>query len=90
MRYIINFQVKINDSQSLNVVVRSSYTILENEVEKYNLSGFNNVESWFKNFFKEKPLDYFIDTSKFKNTSKSLHMQIGRITNCLSGEYKTF
>ena len=85
MRYIINFQVKIND----NEIIRSSYTILEKDSEKQNLLDITKVEFWFKDFFKQKPLDHFIDTTKISNTT-NYDMKIGRITNALSGEYKTF
>ena len=85
MRYIINFQVKINGDET----IRSSYTILEKDSEKYNLLDITKVEGWFKNFFKQAPLDHFIDTTKISNTS-NFDMKIGRITNAISGEYKTF
>ena len=85
MRYIINFQVKIED----NKIIRSSYTILEKDSEKYNLLDITKVESWFKNFFKQTPLDHFIDTKKIANTA-NFDMKIGRITNAISGEYKTY
>ena len=85
MRYIINFQVKIND----NEIIRSSYTILEKDSEKQNLLDITKVEFWFKDFFKQKPLDHFIDTTKISNAT-NYDMKIGRITNALSGEYKTF
>ena len=89
MRYIINFQVKIKDNETSNDIIRSSYTILEKDSEKYNLLDISEVEDWFKNFFKQTPLDHFIDTAKI---SKKTHfeMKIGRITNATSGEYKTF
>ena len=89
MRYIINFQVKIKHNETSNEIIRSSYTILEKDSEKYNLLNINNVEDWFKNFFKQTPLDHFIDTAKI---SKKTHfeMKIGRITNATSGKYKTF
>ena len=89
MRYIINFQVKIKNNKTSNGVIRSSYTILEKDSEKYNLQDIVEVEYWFKNFFKQTPLDHFIDTTKISNT-KNLDMKIGRITNAISGEYKTF
>ena len=79
MRYIINFQVKIKDNETSNEVIRSSYTILEKDSQKYNLLDIATVEDWFKIFFKQTPLDHFIDTKK-----------IGRITNAISGEYKTY
>ena len=89
MRYIINFQVKIKDDGTSNEIIRSSYTILEKDSEKYNLLDINKVEDWFKNFFKQTPLDHFIDTTKISNTT-NFDMKIGRITNAISGEYKTF
>ena len=89
MRYIINFQVKINDNENPNEIIRSSYTILEKDSEKYNLLSISKVEDWFKKFFKQCPLDYFIDTTKISNIS-NFDMKIGRITNAISGEYKTF
>ena len=85
MRYIINFQVKINGNET----IRSSYTISEKDSEKYNLININKVEDWFNNFFKQTPLDHFIDITKISNT-KNFDMKIGRITNAISGEYKTF
>ena len=89
MRYIINFQVKIKDNGISNGVIRSSYTVSEKDSEKYNLLNINKVEDWFKSFFKKTPLDHFIDTTKL---SKNINfdMKIGRITNAISGEYKTF
>ena len=89
MRYIINFQVKIKGDEVSDKIIRSSYTILEKDSEKYNLLNINKVEDWFKKFFKQSPLDYFIDTTKVSNT-KNFDMKIGRITNAISGEYKTF
>ena len=89
MRYIINFQIKLKDDETYNEIIRSSYTILEKDSQKYKLSDITDVEDWFKSFFKKTPLDHFIDTAKI---SKKTHfeMKIGRITNATSGEYKTF
>ena len=89
MRYIINFQVKIKDNEASNEAIRSSYTISEKDSEKYNLININKVEDWFNNFFKQTPLDHFIDITKISN-AKNFDMKIGRITNAISGEYKTF
>ena len=89
MRYIINFQIKIKDAKIFNGTIRSSYTISERDSEEYNLLNINKVEDWFNKYFKQTPLDHFIDTAKI---SKKTHfeMKIGRITNATSGEYKTF
>ena len=89
MCYIINFQVKIRGSGVSNETIRSSYTISEKDSERYNLVNINKVEDWFNKYFKQTPLDHFIDTTKI---SKKTHfeMRIGRVTNATSGEYKTF
>ena len=89
MRYIINFQIIITDDYISNDIIRSSYTILEKDSKKYNLSNIIKVEYWFKEFFKEKPLDHFIETNKISKKT-GLVMKIGRITNSISGEYKTY
>ena len=89
MRYIINFQIIIAGGKVSNDIIRSSYTILEKDSNKYNLSNITKVECWFKEFYKEKPLDHFIDTSKISKKT-TLDMKIGRITNSISGEYKTY
>ena len=89
MRYIINFQVIIKEVGFYNETIRSSYTISEKDSEKYNLINLNKVEDWFKGFFKQNSLDHFIDTTEISNTS-NFDMKIGRITNAISGEYKTF
>ena len=47
MRYIINFQVKINDNENPNEIIRSSYTNLEKDSEKNNLLDITKVEGWF-------------------------------------------
>ena len=89
MRYIVNFQIKIKDDGISNQTIRSSYTISEKDSEEYNLLNILNVENWFNKYFKQTPLDHFIDTTKI---SKKTHfeMRIGRVTNATSGEYKTF
>ena len=89
MRYIINFQIIISGSMIPDDIVRSSYTILEKDSEKYNLSNITKVEYWFKEFFKSKPLDHFIDANKISKKT-SVDMKVGRITNSISGEYKTY
>ena len=89
MRYIINFQVIIKEVGFYNETIRSSYTISEKDSKKYNLPNVNTVEDWFNKFFKQTPLDHFIDTTKVANAT-NFDMKIGRITNAISGEYKTF
>ena len=89
MRYIINFQVKVKINETSNEIIRSSYTILEKDSQKYKLLDIDKVEDWFKKFFKQTSLDHFIDITKISNTT-NFDMKIGRITNAISGEYKTF
>ena len=44
MRYIINFQILITGDDISNDIIRSSYTILEKDSEKYNLLDITEVE----------------------------------------------
>ncbi len=90
MRYIINYQVKILYIDFTTNVIRSSYTMLEEEVKKNNLFDFIKVENWFKRLFLLEPLYYFIDTLIFNKSISCSEVKIGRITNSLSGKYKTF
>ena len=89
MRYIINFQVKIRGSGVSDETIRSSYTISEKDSEEYNLLNIDKVEDWFNEYFKQTPLDHFINTAKILKKTH-FEMKIGRITNATSGEYKTF
>ena len=89
MRYIINFQIIITDDKISNDIIRSSYTISEKDSKKYDLSDITKVQSWFKELFKEKPLNHFINTKKISK-EKNIDLKVGRITNSISGEYKTF
>ena len=43
MRYLINLQIKISNDQDANEVIRSSYTILEEEVKKFDLSSTQKI-----------------------------------------------
>ena len=70
MRYIINFQIQICKDQYSFEAIRSSYTLLEKDSEKYNLVNITEVENWFKNFFKQTPLYHFIDTKKVSKKKK--------------------
>ena len=89
MRYVINFQIIISGDTVSNDIIRSSYTVSEKDSNEYNLLNITKVECWFNEFFKKKPLDHFIDISKISKKT-SLDMKIGRITNSISGEYKTY
>ena len=76
MRYIINFQVKIIGSGVSNETIRSSYTISERDSEEYNLLNINKVEDWFNEYFKQTPLDHFIDTAKILKKTHFAHLNI--------------
>ena len=89
MRYVVNFQIKVTDDKTYNEIIRSSYTILEKDSEKYKLSNIKKVENWFKDFFEVTPLDHFIDTANISK-AKNLDMKIGRITDSISGEYTKY
>ena len=77
------------DRKAILEAIKYIDLVLEFDSEKNNLLDITKVESWFKDFFKQTPLDHFLDTTKISNTS-NFDMKIGRITNAISGEYKTF
>ena len=90
MKYIINFQITLTFEGELKSSLSSTYTIMETEIQKNKLSNFNNIQKWFEKIFSNTPLDTFIDISKFSNKITNKEIKIGRITNSVSGEYKTF
>jgi hypothetical protein len=90
MKYMINFQITLTFEDKLQSSFRTSYTVIENEIKQYELTSLNRVQKWFAEFFLNSSLDAFIDTSKLKNKVINKKIKIGRITNSLSGEYKTF
>ena len=90
MRYLINFQVLVTFADKSETILRSTYTLLEKELGDNDFKSFEDVKDWFDNFFNEMALDNFVNTTKlYKEVSKT-ELKIGRITDSLSGEYKTF
>ena len=90
MKYMINFQVIVIFEDSKKDSFRTTYTILEDEINNDDSSSFNSINKWFNKYFYSCPLDKFIDTSVFKKKISRVEIKIGRITNALSGEYQTY
>lgn len=90
MKYMINFQVVVFLKNYKKKLFRTSYTILEEEINYNKLDSFDNINSWFNKFFYTCSLDNFIDTSLFEEEITKVELKVGRITNGLSGEYQTY
>jgi hypothetical protein len=90
MKYIINFQIVVFFKSSKKDLFRTSYTVLEEEINYNKLDSFDVINTWFNRFFHSCSLDNFIDTAAFEEEITKVELKIGRITNGLSGEYQTY
>ena len=90
MKYMINFQIVVFFKGSKKDLFRTSYTVLEEEINHNKLDSFDAINVWFNQFFHASSLDNFIDTSAFKEEITKVELKVGRITNGLSGEYQTY
>ena len=90
MKYMINFQIVVFFKSSKKDLFRTSYTVLEEEVNNNKLDSFDVIYSWFNKFFHTSSLDSFIDASVFEEEITKVELKVGRITNSLSGEYQTY
>ena len=90
MKYMINFQIVVFFKDSKKNLFRTSYTILEEEINHNKLDSFDVINTWFNRFFHSCSLDNFIDTATFEEEITKVELKIGRITNGLSGEYQTY
>ena len=90
MKYMINFQIMVFFKGSKKNLFRTSYTILEQEINRHKLDNFDVINAWFNKFFHARSLDDFIDTSAFEEEITKVELKVGRITNGLSGEYQTY
>jgi hypothetical protein len=90
MKYMINFQIVVFFKSSKKDLFRTSYTVLEEEINHNKLDSFDIINTWFNRFFHFCSLDNFIDTATFDEEITKVELKIGRITNGLSGEYQTY
>ena len=89
MKYIINFQIQVTLKNGNQERLRSTYTIDKKEIVGFSDHNFNMINEWFINYFHKNPLENFVNVSKIDQGCK-VEIKIGRITNTISGEYKTF
>jgi hypothetical protein len=87
---MINFQIVVFLKGSKKDLFRTSYTILEEEINQNKLDSFDLINTWFNKFFHACPLNNFIDTLDFEEEITKVELKVGRITNGLSGEYQTY
>ena len=89
MKYLINFQVEvINKSGKINKV-RSTFTLMENEIEGILENEFETIRNWFIEYYHKNDPNKFINATLI-NDDDTMNLKIGRITNSISGKYKTF
>ena len=89
MKYLINFQVEIMINSKIANTIRSTYTVLDNEVKNLPSNDFDTIKNWFIKYFEENDLDNFVDISNLEK-NYIVNLKVGRITNTLDGKYKTF
>ncbi len=90
MKYLINFTIDIEYSNGNTTKEMTSYSILENDIVDENFSDLDDVKLWFNGYFSKNPIDFFIDTSKLLSNDYKVNIKIGRVTETLSGKYKTY
>ena len=89
MKYLVNFQINLVKKDGKKELYRSTYTILESEIKKNLADKFDDIRDWFIEYFHNNPLEQFIDVTNI-NKDYTVHIKVGRITNSISGKYKTF
>ena len=89
MKYLINFQVEISLKSGQKNKIRSTFTILESDIGIIPEDDFDLVKKWFLNYFRKTKLDKFIDITEIDQEYET-NIKIGRITNSLNGNYKTY
>ncbi len=89
MKYLVNFQADIELSSGKTYNTRSTFTIIENDIKNIPKNNFEMIKNWFEEYFHKNDLDQFVDASKI-NESYTVNLKIGRITNSIDGQYKTF
>ncbi|MAH74323.1 MAG: hypothetical protein CMI77_00515 [Candidatus Pelagibacter sp.] len=89
MKYLVNFQIEIIVNGSMKKKIRTTHTILENEIEKNLVDDFDMMKEWFIKYFYNNSLDNFVDVPKY-DEKYNVQIKVGRITNAINGKYKTF
>jgi len=89
MKYLVNFQADIELRSGKTYNKRSTFTIIEKDIKNIPKNNFEMIKKWFEEYFHKSDLDQFVDASKI-NESYTVKLKIGRITNSIDGQYKTF
>ncbi|MEC6997263.1 MAG: hypothetical protein VXW97_03360 [Pseudomonadota bacterium] len=89
MKYLINFQVEVTLKSGKMNKIRSTFTLVEKEIQGILENDFASIKNWFIEYFYKNDLDIFINTAEI-NEEDTVKLKVGRITNSISGQYKTF
>ena len=69
--------------------IRTTHTILENEMEKNLVDNFDMMKEWFIKYFYNNSLENFVDVPK-GDEKYNVQVKVCRITNAINGKYITF
>ena len=89
MKYLINFQVEVKLKSGKMNKIRSTFTLVEKEIEGILENDFESIKNWFIEYFYKNDLDIFINAAEI-NEEDAVKLKVGRITNSTSGQYETF
>ena len=89
MKYLINFQVEVTLKSGKINKIRSTFTLVEKEIQDILENDFASIKNWFIEYFYKNDLDIFINAAEI-NEEDTVKLKVGRITNSISGQYKTF
>ena len=89
MKYLINFQVEVTLKSGKMNKIRSTFTLVEKEIQGILENDFASIKNWFIEYFYKNDLDIFINATEV-NEEDTVKLKVGRITNSISGQYKTF
>ena len=89
MKYLINFQVEVTLKSGKINKIRSTFTLVEKEIQDILENDFASIKNWFIEYFYKNDLDKFINATEI-NEEDTVKLKVGRITNSISGQYETF
>ena len=89
MKYLINFQVEVTLKSGNINKIRSTFSLVEQEIEGVIENNFESIKNWFIEYLHKNDPDKFINAAEI-NEEDTIKLKVGRITNSTSGQYKTF
>ena len=69
MKYLINFQVEVTLKSGKMNKIRSTFTLVEKEIQGILENDFASIKNWFIEYFYNNDLDIFINAAEINNYS---------------------